>query len=324
LNKNKQIMKNVACYIRVSTEEQARHGLSLEAQKETLEKYARDNDLKIYDFYIDDGITARKRLGSRKAFQRMLEDVKADRIDLIIFIKLDRWFRNIADYYKTMEVLDTHGVHWKATEEDYDTTTSNGRLHLNIKLSIAQNESDQTSDRINYVFANKRKNGLVISGSKKYGFDIVDQKYVANKEEQENLIEFFKYFVSIQGDTRKAFAYYKDHFPFKSFDTYKKIIQDTSYIGKYQLYRKKEFLDDYCPAIVPKELWDQVQEVRHKAPRKPRDDREIPVTLFNGFMYCPICNMRLSRDIKHYVHSIRDHLQVLEGSQAWKKLHRWI
>jgi len=314
-------MKNVACYIRVSTDEQARHGLSLEAQKDSLEKYAKDNDLKIVDFYIDDGITARKRLGSRKAFQRMLEDVKMDRIDLIIFIKLDRWFRNIADYYKTMEVLDAHGVHWKATEEDYDTTTSNGRLHLNIKLSIAQNESDQTSDRINYVFKNKRDNGLVVSGSKKYGFDIVNQRYVANKREQENLIAFFKYFVEIQGDTRKAFDYYKNHFPFKSFDTYKKIIQDTSYIGKYQLYRKKEYIDNYCPALVPLDLWEQVQDVRHKAPRIPRDHREIPVTLFNGFLYCPECGMKLSRDIKHYIHSIRHNIPMLERCKAWSIAH---
>ena len=121
------------------------------------------------------GVTARKKLSKRLAFQRLLSDVRQDKIDLIIFIKLDRWFRNVADYYATMQILESHNVNWECTEEDYDTTTSNGRLHLNIKLSIAQNESDQTSDRIKYVFKNRRDNGMWDTGKVKYGYKIVDR-----------------------------------------------------------------------------------------------------------------------------------------------------
>jgi DNA invertase Pin-like site-specific DNA recombinase len=103
---------------------------------------------------------------------RMLDDVRTGRIDLILFIKLDRWFRNVAEYYEVQRILDEHKVHWIATEEDYDTTTANGRLHLNIKLSIAQDESDRTSERIKFVFESKVKRGEVISGKVPLGYKI--------------------------------------------------------------------------------------------------------------------------------------------------------
>ena len=156
--------QRAALYIRVSTEEQAIHGLSLSAQQETLTRYIQENGLLLAGIYADEGITARKKYRNRVQFMRMLKDVQENKIDLILFIKLDRWFRNIADYYEVQKILDDHHVHWIATEEDYDTTTANGRLHLNIKLSIAQDESDRTSERIKFVFDSKVKRGEVISG----------------------------------------------------------------------------------------------------------------------------------------------------------------
>lgn len=149
-------MKRAALYIRVSTDEQAKHGLSLDEQKHDLEEYAKRYGYLIYDYYVDDGVSARKSFSKRKELQRLLDDVRADRIDVILFIKLDRWFRNIAGYYKVQEILDKYKVDWIAIHEDYNTNTSAGRLNLNIRLSIAQNESDQTSDRIKYVFEGKK------------------------------------------------------------------------------------------------------------------------------------------------------------------------
>ncbi len=116
-------IQRAALYIRVSTEEQAMHGLSLTAQRETLLKYAEENGLRIVGTYADEGITARKKYKNRLEFMRMLRDVQSDKIDLILFIKLDRWFRNIADYYEVQKILDDHKVRWIATES-IDTTTS--------------------------------------------------------------------------------------------------------------------------------------------------------------------------------------------------------
>ena len=157
--------KRVALYIRVSTEEQARQGLSLDAQLADLRSYADKHNYEIVGVYTDDGSSARKKPFSRRAFKQLIEDIKQNKIDRVLFIKLDRWFRSVKDYYKAQEILDMHEVDWETTQEDYNTTTTNGRLMLNIKLSIAQNESDMTSDRIQFVFAQKRARHEICSGS---------------------------------------------------------------------------------------------------------------------------------------------------------------
>ena len=141
-------LKRVALYIRVSGEEQKIHGLSLEAQQERLETYARERGWIITGIYIDAAKTARKNLHKRAEFQRMIESVKRNEIDILLFCRLDRWFRSVADYYKVMEILQEHHCEWLTTDEEYDTTTANGRLYINVKLSIAQNEADIDGERI--------------------------------------------------------------------------------------------------------------------------------------------------------------------------------
>ena len=98
----------VGLYVRVSGQEQAIKGLSLEAQQEDLEEYVKERGWIIAGIYIDAAKTARKSLGKRTNFLRMLEDVKQDKVDLILFTRLDRWFRSVADYYKVVEILDAH------------------------------------------------------------------------------------------------------------------------------------------------------------------------------------------------------------------------
>ena len=144
MKKEKSItgLVRVALYIRVSGEEQKIKGLSLEAQQERLEEYAREKGWLIVGVYIDAAKTARKNMHKRAEFQKMIEAVKRDEVDLLLFCRLDRWFRSVADYYKVMEILQAHGCDWKTTDEEYDTTSANGRLYINVKLSIAQNEAD--------------------------------------------------------------------------------------------------------------------------------------------------------------------------------------
>ena len=157
----KKIVKNitetiirVVLYIRVSSEEQVKHGYSLQSQRERLIEYCKQKGYQVVEIYVDEGKSARSKLKNRTELLRLIEDAR-----------LDRWFRNIADYYKVQEILDNNKIDWECSDEEYSTTTSNGRLHLNIKLSIAQNESDQTSDRIKFNFDNMVKNGRAITGS---------------------------------------------------------------------------------------------------------------------------------------------------------------
>ena len=147
----------VALYTRVSTEEQAMHGYSLQAQEDNLVQYANEHGYKIVDIYRDEGNSARKPITKRKVVLHLLEDVKANKLDLILFIKLDRWTRNVESYHTVQKILDAHNVSWQATMEDYETLTANGRFKVNIMLSVNESESDRTSERIRFVFEAKRQ-----------------------------------------------------------------------------------------------------------------------------------------------------------------------
>jgi len=150
-------LKNVLAYVRVSTEEQAIHGLSIEAQTSALESWVKENGHRMVHIYTDAGISARKPASKRPALQQLLADAQSGKGDLVIFTKLDRWFRNIAEYYKVQEILEKFHVDWKTVHEDYDTSTASGRLKINIMLSVAQDEADRTSERIKAVFEAKRQ-----------------------------------------------------------------------------------------------------------------------------------------------------------------------
>ena len=131
-------MKKTAIYIRVSSDRQVQEGDSIAAQRDALIKYVNDRpDLVLAGEYLDDGVSGQK--DKRDELQRLLDDVRQNRIDLIIFTKLDRWFRSVRHYTATQEVLDRHSVTWTAIWESiYDTTTPQGRLIVNQMMSIAQ------------------------------------------------------------------------------------------------------------------------------------------------------------------------------------------
>lgn len=126
----------VVKYIRCSHDGQVLHGDTLEAQDALLDEFIKVNRMVLIDAFIDEALTARKKFTRRKEFVRLLDGVRAHNFDMILFTKLDRWFRNIGDYHKIQEILEANGVQWKAITESYDTTTTNGRLHINIRLSV--------------------------------------------------------------------------------------------------------------------------------------------------------------------------------------------
>ena len=141
-----------AIYIRVSTAEQRIEGWSLQAQEAGLRALAEAKGWKVVGLYADEGKTARKRLKDRKAIHRLMADVRAGLVDIVAFKELDRWFRNISDFYKIQDVLDAHGVEWFSQQQPgLEMRTKEGRLQTNLLLSVGQNETDAGSDRIKYT-----------------------------------------------------------------------------------------------------------------------------------------------------------------------------
>lgn len=281
-------IKRAALYARVSTEEQAMHGVSLDAQKERLIQYAKENDLTIVDIYVDEGISARKRYTRRAEFMRMLDDVKAQKIDIIIFIKLDRWFRNIADYYEVQAILDKYKVQWLTTEEDYDTTTANGRLALNIKLAIAQDESDRTSERIKFVFQNMVKEGRVISGSAPLGYKVENKHMVIDENAAPIVRNMFEKYIDCRS-MKATSRFILDEYG-KSVDvkTIKHMLTNPLYIGT--AYGIK----NWCPAIIDEKTFELAASIA--AIRSARYDgtRSNRVYLFTGLVFCGCCGRRMT------------------------------
>lgn len=289
----------VALYPRVSTEEQAMHGYSLETQVEVLQQYAADHGYKIVGTYMDEGHSARKPAMQRPVMQQLLKDVEAGKIDRILFIKLDRWFRNVREYHKVQAILEAHNVAWQAIMEDYSTATADGRLKVNIMLSVAENESDRTSERIKFVFDGKRrrKEWCFTGGPDQwpYGYkpEVIDGvKRCVKDPEREPIVNDFWDYVLKYNSVRKAGIYVDQKYGItRNYRTWMTTARNEIYTGTFK------GVDDYCPAYISRADWERVI-VNHEIIKKTQSpDR---VYLFSGLIRCPCCGRTLKATFKTY------------------------
>ena len=286
-------MKKIRCaiYDRVSTDIQVESGLSLDTQRELLTEYAVSHGYDIVDYYADEGLTARKKLQNRKDFQRLLNDVRRDRIDLILVTKLDSWFRNVRDYHNTQAILEEHHCNWKTILEDYDTSTADGQLKINIMLAVAQNESDRTSERIKVVFEHKRRNGEHVTGKPAFGYMVVDKKLKKNPEERQILEDFFKQCLETMSK-RKAIQYIQDVYGDRapSPQAMDKFTKKEVYCG----WRGNDH--EYCePYITPEQL-QLIQNSCSTRTFHTSNERYI----FSQLIKCPYCGATMTGFVKKH------------------------
>ena len=297
-NINDKIIR-VAIYIRVSTEEQAKHGYSIESQKTRLIEWADEHNYQIVDIYADEGKSARTKISNRKELLRLLDDVKSDKIDRIIIWRLDRWFRNVADYYRIQDLLDKHNVDWECSDEEFNTSTSNGRLYLNIKLSIAQNESDQTSDRIKFNFENMVRNKRPISGALPIGYKIEGEKQnkrvVKDPELEQMAIDMFDKFeetLSLRATTK----YLHDNYPQRPilYERVKHMLKNSMYHGVYR------GVEEYCEPYISKERHQKIIDLINKNHRSNTHSDHL--FIFSGLIRCYCCDRRMggSRALRNH------------------------
>lgn len=261
------------------------HGLSLEAQDAALTDYANKNDLTIVDRYVDEGITARKVMTKRKALMRLLDDVKAGKIDQIIFTKLDRWFRNVGEYHKMQEVLEKHKVHWKTIHESYDTSTAAGRLHINIMLSVAQDEADRTSERIKFVFDNKVKNKRYLNQRVPFGYRVENSTIYKNEETQHIAEDLFRKFFDCH--SIRATQVYLENTYGITFEatTFRNIFRNALYCGEYR------GITDFCEPYITRAQYDEIQKIM--AEKLIKRTPSGLTYVFSGMLRCPDCGRNL-------------------------------
>ncbi len=281
-----------AIYDRVSTELQAKEGLSLDAQKKALTDYAVFHGYEIVGYYADEGLTARKKMQNRKDLMRLLRDVEADKIDLILVTKLDRWFRNIKDYHNTQAILEAHHCNWKTIFEEYDTSTANGRFAINIMLSVNENECDRTSDRILSVFDYKKSRKEHLNGKPAYGYISAENKRLAKDPDTEHIVNdiFSHYFstYSKKATVHYILSKYADSPACPTMYQVNRILKCPTYTG--QMYG----IDDYCPAYITAEQYQKIQSVS--------DSKIIPRQtepfLFSSMIRCPVCGKNMNGFVK--------------------------
>lgn len=287
--------KRAALYIRVSHEEQAMNGYSLQAQENRLRSYATEKHYTIIDIYRDEGLSARSRPGRRKEFARMIRDIQHEKIDIVIFIKLDRWFRNVSDYYTYQAILEEYHVEWETTEEEYNTSTAQGRLYLNIKLSIAQNESDTTSERIRFVFADKIKRGEIISGKLPLGYICQNKHIVPDAATAPIVRALFQHYLSTGSIRSVVYLLASVYGITRSYTALTKLLRNTKYIGT--CYGIENFMEP----IVPQDLFYAVQEkLNGTNPLTNARSPSNPRYLFTGLLTCPECGHKLIGLTRHY------------------------
>lgn len=285
------ITKRCAIYIRVSTAMQRLEGWSLDAQAASLKKTAAAAGWKVIGIYADEGFSARKRLKERKEIFRLLDDVRAGLVDVILFKDLDRWFRNVSDFYKVQEVLDAYGVTWRSEQQpSLEMVTKEGRLAVNVLLSVGQNEADATSDRIKYTnkYMRSLKRWTMGPSNLPLGYTTdADHRVIIDPEREpvvRDLIETFKRTGSIHGSMLEVAA--RQNY-FLSYTPVRKLLHSPMLYGAY-----KEVPDFIEAPYMSKEEWDELQAlVRRSAPGR---DKVTHFYLFTGGVaVCGCCGHQL-------------------------------
>ena len=189
-----------AIYTRVSTDQGLEQDFnSLDAQYDASQAYIRSQThagwTLVRSKYDDGGFSGGNT--DRPALQRLLDDIRDGKVDVIVVYKVDRLTRSLADFAKLVELFDQHGVSFVSVTQQFNTTTSMGRLTLNVLLSFAQFEREVTSERIRDKIAASKRKGLWVGGMAPLGYDTKDRKITVNEAEAESVRTIFRSYLQL-------------------------------------------------------------------------------------------------------------------------------
>jgi site-specific DNA recombinase len=264
-----------AIYTRVSTDQGLEQDFnSLDAQYDASQAYIRSQAHAGWSLlrakYEDGGFSGGNT--DRPALQRLLEDVRAGKVDVIVVYKVDRLTRSLADFAKLVELFDKHSVSFVSVTQQFNTTTSMGRLTLNVLLSFAQFEREVTSERIRDKIGASKRKGLWVGGMAPLGYDTKDRKISVNEAEADRVRTIFRSYLRLGSlsllmiDLRKQGIVTKVRtlksgatvggIPFTR-GPLAHLLRNRFYIGEVMF--KGEVLAGEQPAIVDRDLFDAVQ-----------------------------------------------------------------
>src|SRR4030081_1654120 len=319
-------VKAVRCaiYTRVSTD----HGLdqefnSLDAQYDAASAYIRSQAhagwTLIRSRYDDGGYSGGAT--DRPALQRLLDDSRARKLDVIVVYKVDRLTRSLADFAKLVEVFDTHDVSFVSVTQQFNTTTSMGRLTLNVLLSFAQFEREVTSERIRDKIAASKRKGLWVGGTLPLGYAMKDGKIAIVEEEAEMVRSIFRRYLEL-GSVNELLRDLKERnirtktrllstgatrggIPFGRGALYY-VLSNHFYIGEVKY--KNEILPGEQPPIMDRALFDAVRQKSldqwsHRSIVRNKSDHLLTGLLFDdaGYRMVPTHSTKAGVRYRYYV-----------------------
>ncbi len=277
--------KRVALYVRVSTDEQAAEGYSIDAQREILESYCIVEDWEVADVYADDGYSGRTT--RRPAYQRMMAEM--DRWDAVLVLKMDRIHRNSRNFMNMMEVLDRNHKDFVSSTEALDTENALGRFVIDMIQRIAQLESEQIGERTYMGMREKAETLGETTGGKRtmgftppFGYTLEDGELVAVPEELDVVSHIFGSYLSgatmdsICYDLNRSGTLTRRGNPWNKYNL-RNILHNPVYAG-YMRWTDL-LLEHGAATVVTPEEFNRVQVVSASRVRDPskRNPRMLPI-----------------------------------------------
>ena len=293
-----KVRVRAAIYVRCSSDEQKKHGYTIQDQTAFARIFAKQHDLVIEGEYVDEGISATLEIHKRKSLEQLIKDANAGKFDVIIFKCIDRFFRNTEEYYHAQKQLRKSGVTWLSIEEaDLDPDDPDAAFKINIYLAMAEYEARKVSKRIKFNNTMRVNDKKAIAGSQSFPFPWVvvgeprNKHLERNMEMADRLYELLNYFEVHQSKRATVVFYntkYGENMTVKTFD---RLLKNTLLYGEYK------GVEGYVEPYISKERFDNLQEIIKRNSRySPRTER---VFLFTGIMKCHVCGRNMAGNY-HY------------------------
>lgn len=295
--------KRCAVYTRKSTDE----GLdqeynSLEAQRDAglsfIASQRHEGWIAVDDGYDDGGYSGGNM--DRPSLRRLLADIEAGKVDTIVVYKIDRLTRSLPDFARLVDVFDRNGVSFVSVTQQFNTTTSMGRLTLNILLSFAQFEREVTGERIRDKIAASKAKGMWMGGMPPLGYDVIERKLIVNEREAALVRDIFRRYgehgsaaqlvreLDIEGHTTKSWMTQAGrHRPGRTIDQQYlfALLRNRIYLG--EIRNRGVWYPAQHEALVPAPLWDAAHAFIERRKQAPREHRAKHPALLAGLLFAP-------------------------------------
>ena len=297
----RKIALRCAVYTRVSTDSGLEQDFnSLDNQREASEAYVKSQAHEgwklVRERYDDGGFSGGSM--ERPALQKLLDDVRARKIDVIVVYKVDRLTRSLADFAKLVELFDAHGVSFISVTQAFNTTTSMGRLTLNMLLSFAQFEREITGERIRDKVAASKRKGIWMGGAVPLGYRVENRALHVVEDEAKFVRALFRRYLEVGSVVRLKTALDAENLrsPVRMSGTGRRtggvpisrghlywILSNPIYVGR--LRHKGQVHDGLHPAIIDLEIWDRVQQQLESQTRARRISQPDDHSFLTGKLY---------------------------------------